>query len=166
MFQSIQSERLLLGLNDVLQAPHAPETLTNLAVANPECYSGRAIESILADFDNAYAWGSAPGNEPNRPAGGNRGLRDLWAYWIDVYLSSIETNAAAWAGQAQTAMQGLSTAPNDEATNWVMSFFGPGGAGSLLQFAQPNPGSRVGRSGVAVPNSRYGMWTTASGPWT
>ncbi|GAP90626.2 putative glycoside hydrolase family 18 protein [Rosellinia necatrix] len=128
--------------------------------------SGQAFENALALFDAAYAWGSHVGAEPGRPAGANRGLRDLWAYWIDVYLATIEARAGTWAGQARTAMQGLSTSATDEAANWVTSFFGPGGAGNVLQFAQPNPGSQVGPSGVAVPNSRYGMWTTASGPWT
>lgn len=128
--------------------------------------SGQAFENALAQFDAAYAWGSHVGAEPGRPAGADRGLRDLWAYWVDVYLATIEARAASWAGQARTAMQGLSTSATDEATNWATSFFGPGGAGSVLQFAQPNPGSQVGPKGVAVPNSRYGMWTTASGPWT
>ncbi|KAI0905820.1 glycosyl hydrolases family 18-domain-containing protein [Ustulina deusta] len=128
--------------------------------------SGQAIEAALASFDDAYNWGSAPNNEPGRPTGANRGLRDLWAYWIDVYLATIEARASAWSNQASTAMQGLSSSSNDEAAKWVASFFGPGGAGSMLQFSQPNPGSQVGRNGVNVPRSRYGMWSTASGPWT
>ncbi|KAJ8120265.1 hypothetical protein ONZ43_g2982 [Nemania bipapillata] len=128
--------------------------------------SGLAIEAALASFDAAYKWGSAPNSEPDRPTGANRGLRDLWAYWIDVYLATIEARASAWSNQASTAMQGLSSSSNDEAAKWVASFFGPGGAGHMLQFSQPNPGSQVGLGGMKVPRSRYGMWSTASGPWT
>ncbi|KAI0877925.1 hypothetical protein GGS24DRAFT_497426 [Hypoxylon argillaceum] len=117
--------------------------------------SGQAIEAALASFDNAYNWGSAPNDELGRPTGTDRGLRDLWAYWIDVYLATIEPQASAWSSAASAAMQGLSTSSNDEAARWVASFFGPGGAGSMLQFSQPNPGSQVGRTGVNVPRSRY-----------
>lgn len=129
--------------------------------------SGQAVEAVLANFDAAYTWGSHPGSEPNRPANGaNRGLRDLWAYWIDVYLASIEAKASGWSTRAQNDVT-TNYAGSNEASNWVTGFFGPGGAGNAaaLQFSQPNPGSQVGRSNVAVPNSRYGMWTTASGPW-
>lgn len=129
--------------------------------------SGQEIEDVLTDFDASYTWRSNPAGEPGRPAGANRGLRDLWAYWIDVYLNSIETKASAWATRAQNDVTSTYTG-STEAKNWATAFFGAGGAGNAaaLKFSQPNPGSQVGRNGVAVPNSRYGMWTTASGPWS
>ncbi|KAI0965283.1 hypothetical protein F4678DRAFT_467623 [Xylaria arbuscula] len=58
--------------------------------------SGQMIEAILAKFDAQYAWGSHPGDEPGRPTGTDRGLRDIWAYWIDVNLATIEAHAKVY----------------------------------------------------------------------
>ena len=125
--------------------------------------SGLAIENACAAFDAAYAWPGGAG-EPGRPNGGNRGLRDLWAYFIDVYLERLETRAATWAADAQRDI--VNNFPGPESTSWVNAFFGPNGVGSQLQFSQPNPGAAVGRTaGRPVAASKYGMWNTQSGPW-
>lgn len=67
--------------------------------------SSHLIEGSLDEFDRIYPWGSDPAGEPGRPKRSKTqpraGLRDLYCYWIDRQLASIETNADNWVRSAR-----------------------------------------------------------------
>ena len=133
--------------------------------------SGVAVEAACANFDSVYDWSAGAGaGAPGRPSGADRGLRDLWAYFIDVYLERIEVRAQQWGTDAKAAVLSKfhdPTKPHDEASDWADLFFSsdyPGGQ-AQLKFHQPNPQAAVGMTGKTVAASKYGMWNNPSGPW-
>lgn len=75
------------------------------------------VEQDLQIFDTTYAWGNQSG-ELGRPNRTNAGLRDLYCYFIDQYLGTIEANAGNWATRARTQYDGRYSKDN-AGINWL-----------------------------------------------
>jgi chitinase len=127
------------------------------------------IEQTLIVFDQTYPW-NEPRNMPDRPnrASGESqaGLRDLYCFWIDLYLSQIDDAAAAWVDLAKSEyvrLYGQSTTGK----KWLTSFFGPNGVATKGEMQLPKTPQVAPKAGKVTRNSKYGAWDDGhAGPWT
>lgn len=87
--------------------------------------SSQWMEEVFREFDKTYPWGgNNPINqgEPKRPSRGRdqpeAGLRDLYCFWIDEHLGSIEATMRQWHSAALSAYENKfkGTTTSD---NWV-----------------------------------------------
>jgi chitinase len=133
--------------------------------------TSQEIEEALHEFDQSYSWGSA-NDGPTRPNRGNgqptAGLRDLYCYWIEMELGSIETKAAIWHTEARSNFEAAykSTGGN-EATSWLKMFSSgrPLGA-DQLKFKQATVGHSKpdpSKPDIWTESNYSGLWKTGSG---
>ncbi|KAK4442906.1 hypothetical protein QBC34DRAFT_479340 [Podospora aff. communis PSN243] len=132
--------------------------------------SSRDIEQALHAFDTTYPYWQ-PNPPANPPAGmitlparlpgqPRAGLRDLYCYWFDRKLQSIEANAQIWFTAAQQEYRnnhGSSTA----AASWLHATTGKMRTGGPiyngLKFNR-QPGARHGATGLWAHSWYEGLW--------
>jgi chitinase len=119
------------------------------------------IETALQDFDNAYGWNGAEPGELGRPNRPNAGLRDLWCYFIDRYMATIEANIPAWTSSVQNTLQNDRDFQGTEGKNFVTNFFTHQ---IVTSMSFRHPGTRTPGPGTVVRNSYYGAWDDSNGP--
>lgn len=126
------------------------------------------IEKTLIVFDSTYSW-NEPRNMPDRlkraPGEPLAGLRDLYCFWIDRYLTQVDMAAAAWIDLAKTEY----TLPYGQTTtgqNWLKSLFGAGGVATKLEMQLPKTAQVLVPANMVQPSSKYGSWDGGpAGPW-
>lgn len=132
--------------------------------------TSKLIEDTLADFDTTYAWDDLPTDMLPRPSRAQgeplAGLRDLYCFWIDLYLALIDVNAAAWVTSAHDRFQQLygTTAGGRQ---WLTEAFGKGGLVTQKEMQLPKSAQGPVATGQVTRSSRYGVWDDAepAGPW-
>ncbi|KAI9876312.1 MAG: hypothetical protein M1830_006786 [Pleopsidium flavum] len=145
-FQSRQAIRNAAGAFSYLQYQYGGGKTVWKKFTEPSNY----MELVLADFDANYQWSSRAG-EPTRPAN-DVGLRNLYCWWIDKYLSAIESNTALWANAAKTYFSGKYKG-EPQAENYVKTEMSGDGYATAGKMKFP----RVpGGNGQTV--SQYGVW--------
>jgi hypothetical protein len=126
--------------------------------------TSKFIEDSCLDFDQHYTWTGVAGElgRPNRAPGQPQpGLRDLWCYFIDQYLHTIEANAATWSMTVQQTLARDANFAGTEGQNFLNTFF------TLpivtnMNFAHTGTGVVVNN---VVQDSLYGAWdSNAHGP--
>lgn len=132
--------------------------------------TSQLIEESLKYFDDNYNWGSAAG-EIGRPA--NRaanqpaaGLRDLYCYWVDRQLNSIEAKADNWVQAARTKYESrYGSEPRGIA--WLKTELNAntGAIRSATLRFPPSPGGKHGLTGGPFNSDFEGLWTGQAGPW-
>jgi hypothetical protein len=123
--------------------------------------TSQLIESSCLDFDQHYTWNRGAGElgRPNRAPGQPQpGLRDLWCYFIDQYLRTIEANARLWPQSVQQTLMADSNFAGTEGQKFLNNFF------TLpivrnMHFAHTGTGAVV--NGV-VQDSLYGAWDSSA----
>ncbi|KAF2716673.1 glycoside hydrolase family 18 protein [Polychaeton citri CBS 116435] len=135
------------------------------------------VEDSLDVFDTTYTWppnvaqGGIGLGLPTRASGEPRaGLRDLWCYYIDTLLSTIEISASTWSRQAREMAQKDPMFAGTEGQKWIEAFFASGSIAdpTRMVFPHPNPAANPAARGVIIRQSRFGAWDSAypAGPWT
>lgn len=132
--------------------------------------SSQLIEGSLRDFDNAYQWGSAAGEigrptnrAPNQPAAG---LRDLYCFWVDLQLNSIEAKADNWVNSARTKYESR-YGGEPRGIDWLATEFNAQtGTIRSANLRFPAAGlNKHGRTGGPFNSDFRGLWTGQAGPW-
>ncbi|KAG8160926.1 hypothetical protein KVR01_009190 [Diaporthe batatas] len=132
--------------------------------------SSQLIENSLTEFDNTYNWGSV-GGEIGRPTnrGANQpaaGLRDLYCYWVDRQLNSIEAKADNWVQAARTKYESR-YGGEPRGIDWLATEFNAN-TGTIrsanLRFPA-SPGGKHGLTGGPFNSDFRGLWTGQAGPW-
>ncbi|GAW17905.1 hypothetical protein ANO14919_073740 [Xylariales sp. No.14919] len=139
--------------------------------------SSQWMEQRLQEFDDTYTWGSEA-DEPGRPqrATGqpSAGLRDLYCFWIDFHLGSIEERGEQWWNAARPKFQ-AGYGSDDDGKKWLDNVFVQGGAISIQnmrflrttrQHARPNPSNPA----IWATSNYQDLWMTggnfgAAGPF-
>lgn len=150
--------------------------MRDVAIWNKFRDSSQKIEEVLRTFDTTYPWGgNNPLNqgEPKRPSRGSNqpqaGLRDLYCFWIDGHLSTMEGLMGRWHSAAVTAYKGKfqGTTTSD---NWVKKKLEKGGDlhSDQLQFPaslNKHKGKSQTQAGADIwSQSNYkDLWKTGSG---
>ncbi|MCJ1383204.1 hypothetical protein MMC17_006317 [Xylographa soralifera] len=131
--------------------------------------TSQLIEESLHAFDTTYTRNAA-GNQITRPNRANgqpqAGLRDLWCYFIDRYLRTIETTGGQWAMAARNTFANDPMGQGTEGQNWVNTVMSGNGVITPGQMVFPHSGPQTPGPGVVVQSSYYGAWTLgAAGPF-
>ncbi|KAI0523939.1 glycosyl hydrolases family 18-domain-containing protein [Xylaria bambusicola] len=132
--------------------------------------SSQFMEQRLHEFDELYTWGSEA-DEPGRPqrATGQpaAGLRDLYCYWIDDHLGSIEAEAERWWNAARPQFEAR-YGMDDDGIKWLRNVFVKGGPISIdkmkflrttRQHARPNPGNPK----IWATSNYQDLWVAGTG---
>lgn len=127
------------------------------------------IEDSLINFDTNYQWGQGTPGELGRPTNRNNvGLRDLWCYFIDTYLNTIEVAAATWRATAPGQFAQQTYAGGREGQTWIDPNTGFFATHPPMVFPHPHQAANPGRLGVQHTNSRFDAWdgnNGVAGPW-
>lgn len=92
--------------------------------------TSRFMERTLDEFDQSYQRGSRQGEPgfPQRAATDPApGLRDLYCFWIDAVLGSIEGAAATWYANARRVFSEHSYGSEDAGIRWLANVMTPNG---------------------------------------
>ncbi|KAL4904299.1 hypothetical protein BDW74DRAFT_185624 [Aspergillus multicolor] len=129
--------------------------------------ASQGIATALREFDIVYDWGAEqdavrlPPDTEDATIG-NRGLRELYCYWIDVYLRDIETSGETWRAAARTKY--LAEYGN---TGWIQQFENGYMRAGSLKFPATG-GTRHGPTGTWRHSNYRNLWTApgdGSGPF-
>lgn len=120
--------------------------------------ASQGIEKALADFDSTYKWKSEP-DELGRK-GGTGGLRELYCYWIDIYLKDIETRAETWRAQARASY--LAEYGNKA---WIRQFDAGDMRTGSIKLPKETKGAPHGAGGSWARSNYKGLWTGPVGPF-
>ncbi|KAL7622474.1 hypothetical protein AAE478_007980 [Parahypoxylon ruwenzoriense] len=77
------------------------------------------IDTVFWKFDSLYPWGRYPNDEPRMTNNMQPSLRALFAYFLKNYLSTLESNAAAWGNNAITYYNQKYPPQTTSDKNWV-----------------------------------------------
>jgi hypothetical protein len=96
------------------------------------------------------------------------GLRDLYCYWIGLYLGQIgqiDVNAAAWVVNARKYYEQMyGSAPAGR--NWLKQAFGKGGLVTKEEMQLTMRAQVLVQARNVQPSSKYGVWgSNPAGPW-
>ncbi|KAL2048658.1 hypothetical protein N7G274_000570 [Stereocaulon virgatum] len=113
-----------------------------------------SIEKLLHEFALTYKWDQNLLGQPGRP---NKGVgpRNLWCYWIDHYLASIEFGIAAYLRDAKAFMSrpDFMQGSSNFARDYVNGEMTTGNATpTRMKFPRPH-GPSVGKDRIL-----YGIW--------
>ncbi|RDW92951.1 uncharacterized protein DSM5745_00273 [Aspergillus mulundensis] len=124
--------------------------------------ASQGIAVALYEFDEEYIWGSEqdeiglpPNVTPDKR--GNRGLRELYCYWIDVYLRDIETRGETWRTAARANYQA-----EFGNTGWLQQFDNGDMRAGSIKFPAAG-GSRHGAAGIWTRSNYKNLWTAPGG---
>jgi chitinase len=97
--------------------------------------SSQHMEQTLAEFDANFNWNGQNAENVGQPGIPQRaagqpvaGLRDLYCYWIDMFLRDIEAKGVAWWNAAEPAYRQSSYGSDNDGIKWlknVMNANGP-----------------------------------------
>ena len=138
--------------------------------------TSQAIENIFDDFDILFEWDEDdPMNDGQLTRPTNRvqgqptpGLRDLYCYWIDSALASMESEAAAWL-TAATANYKADFGSSPDGKKWLDNVLNPKGyisasklvfSHASVQHRRPNPADPR----IWTQSNYQGLWHPELGP--
>lgn len=138
--------------------------------------SSQWIEQVLHKFDTRVNWngnGAENNGQLGRPQRGTgdpeAGLRDLYCYWIDKYLTDIEGRASLWLKATESKYR-ASYGSDNAGINWLQNVTTPQGpiSAQTLMFLHSGQNPHTFNPGNSNParwllSNFQDLWKTGAG---